>query len=251
MKGCEPMGPDMTGKKMLVVAAHPGDVLWRCSGAIAKHVKLGGAADVVVLTYGTGGEANELFKAGLDVEQARSQRLKDFTRAAEILGISRFEFWDMRDYRFEITQDKVMKLVRFMRESRPDLILTHHEKDLFNPDHGTVFPYVNASLEAATGHGIFTDGLVPIERAPIFCFEPHVSEANGFQPNLFVDISDVIEVKKAAMATFELKASLAESYVNRAKYRALNAGSFGRKGCQFAEAYEAVYPIAQAGYFVY
>lgn len=242
---------DMNGKKMLVVGAHPGDVLWRCSGAIAKHVKLGGVVDVVVLTYGTGGEANELFSAGYTVEEARAQRLKDFTKAAEILGVSRFEIWDMQDYRFEITQDKLYKLAGFMRESKPDLILTHHDKDLFNPDHGTIFPYVNASLEAATGHGIFIDGTEPIDRAPIFCFEPHASEVNDFKPNLFVDITDVIEVKKAAMATFELKAKLAESYVNRAKYRALNAGSFGRKGCQYAEAYEAIYPVAQNGYFVY
>ena len=32
----------MAGKKMLVVSAHPGDVLWRCSGAIGKHTQLGG-----------------------------------------------------------------------------------------------------------------------------------------------------------------------------------------------------------------
>ena len=61
----------------------------------------------------------------------------------------------------------------------------------------------------------------------------------------------MIEIKKAAMATFERKAKLAEGYVNRAGYRAVNAGSFGRKGCLYAEAYEAVYPIAQDGYFVY
>ena len=242
---------DMNGTKMLVVAAHPGDVLWRCSGAIAKHVKLGGIVDVVVLTYGTGGEANELFKAGYTVEQAREQRMKDFTKSAEILGISRFEFWDLQDYRFEITQEKIYRMVKFMRESRPDLILTHWDKDLFSPDHGTVFPYVNASLEAATGQGIFVDGTEPIERAPIFCFEPHASEANDFKPNLFVDITDVIGIKKAAMATFERKAKLAEGYVNRAGYRAVNAGSFGRKGCLYAEAYAAVYPIAQDGYFVY
>lgn len=242
---------DMNGKKMLVVAAHPGDVLWRCSGAVAKHVKLGGTVDVVVLTYGTGGEANELFKAGYTKEQAKELRLKNLTESMEILGVSRFEIWDMQDYRFEITQDKLYKMVKFMRESKPDLILTHHDKDLFNPDHGTVFPYVNAALEAATGQGIFVEGTSPIERAPIFCFEPHASEVNDFKPNLFVDITDVIETKKQAMATFELKAKLAESYVNRAKYRAVNAGSFGRKGCQYAEAYEAIYPVAQDGYFVY
>lgn len=242
---------DMHGKKMLVVGAHPGDVLWRCSGAIAKHVKLGGEVDVVVLTYGTGGEANELFKAGYTVDSAKEQRKKDFAKAMEILGVSRFEIWGLQDYRFEITQDKVYKMVKFMRESKPDLILTHHNKDLFNPDHGTIFPYVNAALEAATGQGIFVEGTKPIERAPIFCFEPHASEANDFKPNMFIDITDVIEVKKSAMATFELKAKLAESYVNRAKYRAVNAGSFGRKGCEYAEAYEAVYPVAQDGYFVY
>lgn len=32
----------MVGKKMLVVSAHPGDVLWRCSGAIGKRTQLGG-----------------------------------------------------------------------------------------------------------------------------------------------------------------------------------------------------------------
>lgn len=245
------MEMDMTGKKMLVVSAHPGDVLWRCSGAIAKHVKLGGTVDVVVLTMGTGGEANELFKSGMNTEEAKALRRKDFTKAAEILGVSRFEMWDMQDYRFEITQDKIYKMVKFMRESKPDLILTHHNVDFFNPDHGTVFPYVNMSLEAATGQGIFVEGTKPIERAPIFCFEPHASEVNGFKPNIFIDITDVIEIKKAAMATFELKAKLAESYVDRAKYRAVNAGSFGRKGCKYAEAYQAIYPIAQAGYFVY
>ena len=59
------MEMDMTGKKMLVVSAHPGDVLWRCSGAIAKHVKLGGTVDVVVLTMGTGGEAKYVITEGM------------------------------------------------------------------------------------------------------------------------------------------------------------------------------------------
>ena len=246
------MEKTMENKRMLVVAAHPGDVLWRCSGAIAKHAKLGGTVDVIVLTYGLGGEANELFKAGMTKEEARALRKKDLTRAAEILGISQLEFWDMNDYRLEITQDKIYRLAGFMRRNPPDLILTHHGKDLFNPDHGTVLDLVDVSLEVATGHGITIEGAGPaIGRAPIFCFEPHASEVNGFCPNLFVDITDVIDLKIAAMATFELKKSLAASYVDRAKYRAVNAGSFGRKGCQYAEAYQAIYPIAQNGYFVY
>lgn len=242
----------MKGKRMLVVAAHPGDVLWRCSGAIAKHVKLGGAVDVIVLTYGTGGEANELFKTGMTLEEVKKLRREDLSRAGEILGVSRLEFWDMQDYRLEITQEKIYKLAKFMRLNPPDLILTHHGTDYFNPDHGTVLSLVNVALEAATGRGVFIQGAESvIRRAPIFCFEPHASEINGFNPNLFVDITEVMDIKIAAMATFELKKGLAASYVDRAKYRAVNAGSFGRVGCRYAEAYQAVYPVAQNGYFVY
>lgn len=239
-------------KKMLVIAAHPGDLLWRCSGAVAKHVKLGGSVHAIVLTYGTGGEANELFKAGLTVDEAKALRKKDLTKAADILGISQLEFWNMPDYRFEITQDKIYRLAAAMRQDPPDLILTHWGKDILNPDHGSVLDYVILSMEVATGHGVSIEGAEKaIGRAPIFCFEPHASEINGFDPNLFVDITDVIDLKIQAMATFELKKSLAASYVDRAKYRAVNAGSFGRKGCQYAEAYHAVYPIVQNGFFVY
>ena len=243
------MSLSMEGKRMLVVSAHPGDVLWRCSGAVAKHIKLGGTATIIVVTYGTGGEANELMKAGLTVAEAKALRKRDLTKSAEILCAD-IEFWDMQDYRFEITQDKIMKLAQKIRDLRPSLILTHHGKDILNPDHGYMLEYVNMSLEVATGHGVLLDG-APADRAPIFCFEPHDSESNGFVPNLFVDITDVIDIKKAAMATCELKAPLAESYVNRAKYRGQNAGSFGRKGCKYAEAYEAIYPIAEYGYFVW
>ena len=245
------MAQSMVGKNMLVVSAHPGDVLWRCSGAVAKHIKLGGNCSIIIVTYGIGGEANELMVSGMTIAEAKALRKRDLTRSAEILGAD-IEFWDMQDYRFEITQDKIIKLAKKMRKYKPDLILTHHGIDILNPDHGKMLEYVNMSLEVATGYGVFIEGTTPgLERAPIFCFEPHDSESNGFVPNLFVDITDVIEIKKAAMATCELKAPLAESYINRAAYRGQNASSFGRKGCKYAEAYHSIYPIAQDGYFVY
>ncbi len=143
-------------------------------------------------------------------------------------------------------------LAKYLRGYHPDFILTHHGKDILNPDHGTILDYVNMAVEVASGLGIDIAGTKPgLKRAPIFCFEPHASEANGFIPNLYVDITEVIDKKIAAMATFEHKKALASSYLERAKYRAVNARSFGREGCEYAEAFEAVYPIAQYGDFVY
>lgn len=242
------------GSKMLVVSAHPGDLLWRCSGSVAKHVAGGGTVDIVIVTYGTGGEANEVMKLpGMTVEQCKAQRKADTEKAAAILGARSIEFFDYEDYPFEATREQCRRLAKKIREIEPDIILTHHEKDYCNPDHGTILGYVITSCEIAGGYGIEIEGTRPGAggRTPIFCFEPHASEINGFHPTLFVDITDVMETKKAAMACFEGKKSLAERYVQRALVRADNARSFGRSQCKYAEAFQAVYPVAQDGYFVY
>lgn len=245
---------EMKGKKMLVVSAHPGDLLWRCSGAIAKHVGEGGIVDVVIVTYGTGGEANEVMKQpGMTVEQCKNMRKHDTEKAAGILGVRSIEFFDFDDYPFQATKEQHMLLAKKIRLIEPDLILTHHENDYCNPDHGSILKYVITSCEIAGGYGIEIEGTSPGAggRTPIFCFEPHASEINGFKPNLFIDISEVIETKKAAMACFEGKKALAERYVQRALVRADNARSFGRSQCKYAEAYQAVYPVAVEGGFVY
>lgn len=245
---------EVRGSKMLVVSAHPGDLLWRCSGAVAKHVRMGGIAEAVVVTYGTGGEANEVMKQpGMTVAECKRQRRRDTEKAAAILGIRELDFYDYEDYPFEATREQHLRLAKKIRLYEPDLILTHHEFDYCNPDHGSILNYVIRACEIAGGYGIEIEGTRPGSggRTPIFCFEPHASEINGFSPNLFVDISDVIETKKAAMACFEGKKHLAERYLYRALVRADNARSFGRSQCQYAEAYQALYPVAVDGYFVY
>lgn len=244
----------MAGKRMLVVSAHPGDVLWRCSGAIAKHVKIGGTVDIVIVTYGTGGEANEVMKQpGMTVEGCKAERKRDIEKAGKILGVRSLEIFDYDDYPFEMTEKKCLRLAKKIRVTQPDIILTHHQYDYCNPDHGSMLKYVITSCEIAGGFGIEIEGTKPgsAGRTPIFCFEPHASEVNDFKPNIFIDITDVIDSKKAAMACFEGKKHLAERYVYRALVRADNARSFGRSQCQYAEAYEAIYPISAYGYFVY
>lgn len=49
----------MKDEKMLVVAAHIGDYLWRCGGSIAKYVAEGTEVKVIILSDGLRGEAND------------------------------------------------------------------------------------------------------------------------------------------------------------------------------------------------
>ena len=52
----------IAGKKMLVVSAHAADYVWRAGGTIAKYIKGGAEVHVVVLSFGSRGESNDLWK---------------------------------------------------------------------------------------------------------------------------------------------------------------------------------------------
>ena len=49
-------------ERMMVIAAHIGDFVWRCGGAIAKNIQEGNAVRLVVLSDGIRGECNNYFK---------------------------------------------------------------------------------------------------------------------------------------------------------------------------------------------
>ncbi|MDF2570191.1 MAG: LmbE family protein [Sporomusa sp.] len=244
----------MSGKKMLIVAAHMGDFLWRCGGTIAKHAKAGDEVHVVVLSYGLRGESNELWKIeGMTKEQGRMLRKSESEEAAKMLGINNIELWDYEDYPFETTRDKLDRLVVKLRTFRPDFIVTHDKIDAFNPDHGLVSAFVVRACQVSSGAGVVLgDTEVGARRIPIFGYEHHYPELCDFKPGVFVDITDVFELKLRAMGCYKSQAFMAKQYVARAELRGSQCSSFsGNKKCKYAEAFTIFYPIAQYGDLVY
>ncbi len=238
-------------KKMLVVSAHPGDVLWRCAGAVAKHVQGGGEACIVSLSYGIAGESVGLWKMpDMTWDKARGIRDTQFANVRDALGAASAEIWDLPEYPFRPELADMYRLAKLMREYQPEIVLTHHPKDPLNPDHGSILQYVLDSMEIANADGIEIEGTKPgCPRAAIYCFEPHASEASDFKPDVFIDLTDVWEIKDKAMACMEDKAGIRKAYTQRAELRATNAKSFGRSGCKYAEAYASIYPFARSGNF--
>ena len=87
------------GQRMMVIAAHMGDFVWRCGGSIAKYTEEGNEVLVLVLSSGIRGEANDYWaKEGANMEAGISERLSEGKRAAGELGVKNFEFWDLPDY---------------------------------------------------------------------------------------------------------------------------------------------------------
>ena len=238
------------GKKMLVVSAHAADYVWRSGGTIAKYIKHGAEVHVVVLSFGVRGESNDLWKKeGATAESVKAERLAETTQAAGILGIRNIEFWDLQDYPIApcLTDQIRERMIRKMREVRPDIILTHDKmgSDVLNPDHNIVSEFVFACSIQSNSAGVRIDGTKQTKQMRLFGFEPHQTELSGFVPGTLIDITEVYEQKVAAMKCFKAQSHLIEYYTQRAFLRGNHIRRIsGDQSYRYAESFSNFFPVA-------
>src|SRR6202034_4732038 len=94
--------------------------------------------------------------------------------------------------RLKLISDKI-------REFAPNVLVTHTDTDPFNPDHPVAYAAVDRARGLAAGAGV-QSAFATISPPALFLFEPQQSELCNFTPHTFVDISAVIDKKRAAMA---------------------------------------------------
>jgi 4-oxalomesaconate hydratase len=229
-------------RKLLVVSAHSADFVWRAAGAIAITTRTGGAAAVVALSYGERGESGELWKEpGQTVERVKQIRHDEATRAAEILGAS-FRCLDLGDYPLEVGREAVATLTGIIADLAPDVILTHAERDPFNPDHPVAYVATERARQLASGAGV-ASAFVTVRPPEFLLFEPHQPELCGFVPTTFLDITPVFEQKQRAMEAMGAQGYLRQYYAERATHRANHARRIsGAKNIAYAEAFQRVIP---------
>ncbi|HTK06643.1 MAG TPA: PIG-L deacetylase family protein [Ktedonobacteraceae bacterium] len=229
-------------RTMLVVGAHSADFVWRAAGAIAVLTSQGGKAVVVALSYGERGESGELWKEpGQTIENVKRIRHEEASRAAEALGAS-FQCFDLGDYPLSIEHSTLLRLTELIRETAPDVIVTHTEKDPFNPDHPLAYEVTQRARLLASGAGV-ASGFVTIRPPELFLFEPHQPEQCGFIPTTFVDITSVFAQKQRAMEAMAAQHYLRQYYTEQAEHRANHARRVsGQQNIRFAEAFQRVLP---------
>src|SRR5437588_10778691 len=119
---------DNKARKMLVIGAHSADFVWRAAGAIAVTTSNGGQATVVALSYGERGESGELWKEpGQTVENVKRIRHAEAAQAADALGAT-FQCFDLGDYPLIIDETALARLTSLIRETAPDVIVTHADR---------------------------------------------------------------------------------------------------------------------------
>jgi 4-oxalomesaconate hydratase len=228
--------------RLLVIGAHSADFVWRAGGAIAVTTSQGGDALVLSLSYGERGESGELWKEpGQTVERVKEVRHGEAERAAGALG-AEFECLDLGDYPLEVGKDALVAIADRIRAFAPDVVLTHTDRDPFNPDHAAAFFAVERARALAAGAGV-PSAFETVEPPELLLFEPHQPELCNFLPTTFVDIAPVIEQKQAAMAEMKAQAYLHTYYGQRAEQRGNHARrSSGDASIRFAEAFQRVTP---------
>ena len=229
-------------RKVQVIGAHSADFVWRAGGAVAVAVEHGGTAEVIALSYGERGESGELWKQeGQTIDNVKRLRHAEAEAAADALGAS-FRCLDLGDYPLQIGADALNEIADAIRAFAPDVLITHTDRDPFNPDHPVAFTAVDRARGLAAGAGV-QSGFATVSPPALFLFEPHQPELCNFTPTTFVDITSVIDKKKAAMGEMKAQQYLQTYYAQRAEQRANHARrASGDKSVQYAEAFQRVIP---------
>jgi N-acetylglucosamine malate deacetylase 1 len=211
---------------VLVIAAHPDDEVLGCGGVIAKHVNKGDKVHVVFMTNGVGSR-NASSKENHERQEAA-------INSANILGISSTQQSDFPDNRMDMVAllDVVQLIEEVIEKLQPEIIYTHHAGDL-NIDHQITHKAVMTVCRPQPGFCV----------KKIYSFEVVSStewQTPGvlpFLPNVFIDITDFIHIKKQALSAYSKEMrqpSHSRSVDNILRLSALRGNSVGM---DYAEAF--------------
>ncbi len=234
-------------KTALVVSAHAADFVWRCAGAIALHQKKGYDVTVVCLSYGERGESAKLWKQdGCTLEHVKTERRKEAENAARALDVHDIQFMDLGDYPLNLDQDANCRLVDIIRAVQPKFMMTHSKYDPYNIDHMATMDFTMKCrmIAQAWGHN---PGQKVLGAPQMYLFEPHQTEQMGWVPNVFLDITEVWDKKRAAIECMQGQEHLWDYYTNVGKNRGnhfrRNAGGMAATHkVEYAEGFQAIFP---------
>jgi LmbE family N-acetylglucosaminyl deacetylase len=212
---------------VLVVAAHPDDEILGVGGTLRKHAMDGAAVEALIMCEGAGVRYPEDHNAVVEAQT---------DRAAGILGISQVHRARLPDQRLEtLPLTEVASAVETVMGSLvPDIVYTHFGGDV-NYDHHIVFRAVQVATRPYAAPSV----------AELLVFEtPSSTEwGAGFEPDVFVDISETLDEKLEAFACYESEIRPAPHPRSPEALRALAEARGSVIGAQAAEAFRLIRSI--------
>jgi len=180
----------------MVIVAHPDDAEFTVAGTVAAWAIGGCRVIYVVCTDGNAGTHQQ----DITAEELAAVRRAEQRAACATLGVSEVLFLGYDDGQLEPSLQLRRDLVRAIREHKPEVVITWDPRRLFGGGNYINHPDHRAAAQATL------DAVAPACEMPLLWPElgaPHpVSQVYVFErdsPNLWVDVSETIDLKIAAL----------------------------------------------------
>jgi len=181
-------------KRVLVFAPHMDDEVLGCGGTIARHVECGDEVTVCIC-------ANRVYDHSYVMEYDQREKTA-CQRVKERLGYEFLIYLDLPDEQLDKSLIKlIVPMEKVVQELRPDIVYLPHRGDN-HQDHRAVFDAVRVVCR-------------PHARVPVRCLRVYETLSSTdqsppfaewqFQPNFYVDISQVLQRKLDATACYEME----------------------------------------------
>jgi N-acetylglucosamine malate deacetylase 1 len=165
--------------KVVCIGGHPDDPESGCGGTLKRYAMAGHDVTIVYLTRGERGIP------GKSLDDAARIRTAESEAACKLLG-AKPVFFGQIDGATEVTHAHVDAMTKLLGSLSPDVLLAHWPVDT-HMDHQV------ASMLA-------TRAWMSLRTPQLYFFEVNSgSQTEGFLPNTYVDITSVVEQKKAAL----------------------------------------------------
>lgn len=240
--------------KIMVFAAHPQDPFERTGGTVAKHLARGDEVMFVSLTCGVVTHAFNVFPATgadklKDVEKVKDSKRQEFEQAAQVLGLTKWQVLDFPESPMLLGMEEYVTLVDLIREFQPDAVMTHHPVEVGRQDHMDCGRYVVAAVDYARADG-FPSALAPhvVPNLFLFYYPDFRSEQLMATPRkeaeVVVDITDVLDKKRAAMAVFAGTQTQQQAYEEKLDtfFERVDGAAGFMHGFTYAEKFVRWYP---------
>jgi LmbE family N-acetylglucosaminyl deacetylase len=217
----------------LAIYAHPDDPDVACAGTLGRWAKAGCSVHLVVCT--DGGKGTRDPKAS--PSKLAERRAAEAAEAAAVVGVASYHNLALTDGELANSTELRAALVGWIRRVRPDAVFGHDPTAVFFAQH-----YFNHHDHRELGWALL-DALAPAAALPHYYpkegpahLVPVAYLSGTLEPDVFVDVSESIDIKVAAVACHRSQlpgdGALAEDLI---RTRAAEEGA--RAGVAYAEGF--------------
>lgn len=171
---------------VLAFGAHPDDIELYCGGTLAKYAQAGHSVTMAVICNGVAGRGE------MGPDEIIQIRAHESLEAASVIGADTVHL-GYPDHQIPVDNSIKSRIIEIIRAARPSVVFVHAPDDCYL-DHERTSTLVEECLNLAPDRELETESPPLTEWPPLYYMD--TVSGLGFEPDEFVDITDVFDIKR-------------------------------------------------------